>query len=118
MHCGKMYGATHKFLSVRVLCFACSDLVVLLKHFLQVLRSTANLFGQLGTSNFLHEATARVMPGVEIKDFRSLAVQDEPDGELVLKHLTRDVISMAELITESVTVSVQEKTTLATKSWD
>lgn len=106
----------YKFLSVRILGLAVGNVVVLLKNLLQVLRSAANLLGQLGTSDLLHETTSRVMSGVEIEDLGCLAVQDEPDGEFVLEHLAGDIVPVSEFITESVTLGIQEKTALATKS--
>jgi len=56
------------------------------------------------------------MSCVEVEDIGGLAVEDKSDGELVLEHLARDVISVAELITKAVTLRVKEKATLATES--
>ena len=53
---------------------------------------------------------------MEVKDIGGLAVEDKSDGELVLEHFARDVISVAELITEAVTLRVKEKATLTTES--
>jgi hypothetical protein len=56
------------------------------------------------------------MPGVKVEDIGRLAVEDKPDGKFVLEHLTRDVISVAQLVTKAVTPSIQKKTALATES--
>jgi hypothetical protein len=57
------------------------------------------------------------MPRVEIENIRGLAVQDQSDWERVLEDLPRDVIPTTEFVTESVAVSIKQKTTLATKSY-
>ena len=53
---------------------------------------------------------------MEVEDIGGLAVEDKSDGELVLEHFARDVISVAELITEAVTLRVKEKAALTTES--
>jgi hypothetical protein len=53
---------------------------------------------------------------MEIKDIGCLAVQNKPNREFVLEHFARDIVSVAQLVTETVSISVQEETSLATKS--
>jgi hypothetical protein len=109
-----------ELLAPRVLLLAIGNRVVGSESLLEVLGGASDLLGKLLTGHLLHETTARVMTGVEVKDLGGLGVKDESDGELVLllliPHHARDVITVTKLITESVTVSVEEKTTLTTES--
>lgn len=102
-----------------VLDLAIGDGVVGGEGLLEVLGSAANLLGELLAGDLLHETTARVVAGVEVKDVGSLGVEDKSDGELVLvlllPHHAGDVVTVAELIAESVTVTVEEETTLTTE---
>lgn len=103
-----------------VLLLAVGNGVVGGEGLLEVVGSAANLLGQLLASHLLHEATAGVVTGVEIQGVGSLGVEDEADGELVLvlllPHHTRDIITVAELVAETVAVSVEEETALTTES--
>jgi hypothetical protein len=61
------------------------------------------------------------MPGVEIEDVGSLGVEHETNGPVTLlllaPHHARDVVTMAEIIAETLTLVVEENTTLTTESW-
>lgn len=109
-----------ELLAPGVLLLAIGNGVVGLEGLLKVLRSAANLLGKLLAGDLLHEATARVVAGVEVQDVGGLGVEDEADGELVLvlllPHHARDVITVAELIAESVTIGVEKETTLTSQS--
>lgn len=102
-----------------VLLLAVGNGVVGLEGALEVVGSAANLLGELLAGHLLHETTARVVASVEVKGVGSLGVEDEADGELalvlLLPHHTRDVITVAKLIAETVTVGVEEETTLTTE---
>lgn len=99
-----------ELLAPGVLLLAVGNSVVGLECLLEVLRSAANLLGELLTSDLLHEATARVVASVEVQDVGGLGVENEADGELalvlLLPHHAGDVITVAELVAESVTVAV------------
>jgi hypothetical protein len=110
-------NVVEELFAVRVLLFSGGDVVIILEHLLEMLRSTANLLGEFLATDLLHEATARVVTGVEVKDIGRLAVENKTDGELILEHLAGDVITVAELVTESVAGSVEQETTLATERW-
>jgi hypothetical protein len=60
------------------------------------------------------------MAGVEVKDVGGFRVEDEADGPLLLllllPHLTRYVVSVAEVITKSIALIVKEDASLATES--
>ncbi|KAI6760657.1 hypothetical protein HG530_009517 [Fusarium avenaceum] len=109
-----------ELLAPRVLLLAIGNRVVGSESLLEVLGGASNLLGKLLTGHLLHETTTRVVTGVEVKDLGGLGVKNESDGELVLllliPHHTRDVITVTKLITESVTIGVEEKTTLTTES--
>lgn len=109
-----------KLLAPGVLLLALGNGVVGLEGLLEVLRSATNLLGKLLAGDLLHEATARVVAGVEVQDVGGLGVEDEADGELVLvlllPHHARDVVTVAELIAESVTIGVEKETALTTQS--
>ena len=108
-----------ELLAPRILLLALSDGVVGLEGLLEVLRSAADLLGELVAGHLLHETTARVVAGVEVKGLGSLGVEDEADGVLALILLlvdhARDVVTVAELVAEAVTIAVEEETTLTTK---
>lgn len=109
-----------ELLAPRVLLLAISNGVVGLEGLLEVLGLAANLLGELLTGHLAHESTARVVTGVEIKSLGGLGVEDKTDGELVLvlllPHHTRDVVTVAKLVAESVTIGVEKETTLTTES--
>lgn len=104
-----------------VLLLAFSDSVVFIKGLLQLLGATANLLGQFLASHLPHQATASVVTGVEVQDVGSLAVEQETDGPLVLllllPHLARDVVTVTQFIGETVTIGVEQKTTLTTEGF-
>lgn len=108
-----------ELLAPGVLLLAIGNGVVGLEGLLEVVRGAANLLSELLAGHLLHKATARVVASVEVKDLGGLGVENKSDGELVLvlllPHLARDVVTVAELITESVTIGVQEQTTLTTE---
>lgn len=108
-----------ELLAPGVLLLAVGNSIVGLECLLEVLRSAANLLGELLTSDLLHEATARVVASVEVQDVGGLGVENEADGELalvlLLPHHAGDVITVAELVAESVTVAVEKETTLTTQ---
>lgn len=60
------------------------------------------------------------MASVEVQDVGGLGVENEADGELalvlLLPHHARDVITVAELVAESVAIGVEKETTLTTQS--
>lgn len=103
----------------RALPLAIGDLIVLAEGLLQGGLAAANLLGEFLAAHLLHEATAGVVAGVEVENVGGLAVKDEADGPLVLllllPHLGRDVITVAEFVGESLTIGVEEQTTLTTK---
>ena len=109
-----------ELLAPGVLLLAVGDGVVGLEGLLEVVGLAANLLGELLAGHLLHETTARVVAGVEVKDVGGLGVEDEADGELVLvlllPHHTGDIVTVAELVAESVTVGVEQQTTLTTES--
>ncbi|KAH6609442.1 hypothetical protein Trco_002788 [Trichoderma cornu-damae] len=109
-----------ELLAPGVLLLALGDGVVRLERLLEVLRSAANLLGELLARNLLHEAAAGVVARVEVQDVGGLGVEDEADGELVLvlllPHHAGDVVAVAELIAEPVTVGVEEEAALAAQS--
>lgn len=112
-------GVVEEALVPGVLLLAIGNGVVGGEGLLEVFGAAANLLGELLAGHLLHEATARVVAGVEIKDSGGLGVEDEADGELVLvlllPHHARDVVTVTELVAESVAVGVEEETSLATK---
>lgn len=106
-------------LAPRILLLALSDGIVGCEGLLEVLRSAADLLGELLAGHLLHETTARVVAGVEVEDVGGLGVEDEADGVLALILLlvdhAGDVITMAKLVAEAVTITVEEETTLTTE---
>lgn len=104
-----------------VFLLAVGDGVVGLEGALEVVGSAANLLGELLAGHLLHETAARVVASVEVKGVGGLGVEDEADGELalvlLLPHHTRDVITVTKLIAETVTISVEEETTLTAEGF-
>lgn len=102
-----------------VLLLAFRNSVVVAESLLELLRTAANLLGQLLASHLPHQATASVVTGVEVQDVGGLAVEDETDRPLVLllllPHLGRDVVTVTQLIGETLTVAVEQETTLTTQ---
>jgi hypothetical protein len=60
------------------------------------------------------------MPCVEVENVGCLGVEDETDRPLalllLLPHLARDVVTVTEVIAETLALAVEQDTTLATKS--
>lgn len=104
-----------------VLLLAIGNLVVGLEGLLEVVWSAANFFGKLLAGQLLHETTGSIVAGVEVQDVGGLGVEDETDGELalvlLLPHHAGDVITVAELVTEAVTISIEQETTLTTEGF-
>lgn len=103
-----------------VLGLAVGDGVVGLEALLEVLGGAANLLGELLAGHLLHETSAGVVASVEVKDLGGLGVEDKADGELalvlLLPHHAGDVITVTEVIAESLAIGVEEDTTLTTES--
>jgi hypothetical protein len=61
------------------------------------------------------------MPGVEVENGGGLGVEDKSDGPktllLLLPHLSGDIVTVAEIIAEALTLVVEENTTLTAKSY-
>lgn len=103
-------------LTPRILHLAGGDLVVLVKGLLKLRGRDANLLGQLfSVLEVLHQATADVVLAVPLDFLGGSGVEDQADWELVLPHHTSDVVAVTELITETLSVSLQQQTTDTTK---
>lgn len=104
-----------------VLLLAVSDEVVLVEGLLEGCFAAADFSNELGAGHLLHQAAAGVVAGVEVQDCGSLAVEDETDGPLALllffPHLAGDVVAVAELVRETLAVSVEEETTFAAEGF-
>jgi hypothetical protein len=99
-----------------ILHIAGSNLVVLVKGLLELRGRDANLLGQLlSVLKVPHQATADVVLAVPLDFLGGRSVEDQADGELVLPHHTRDVVTVTELIAETLSVSCQQQTTDTTK---
>jgi len=102
-----------------VLLLAIGDEVVLVEGLLEGCFAAADLGNELGAGHLLHQATARVVTGVEVKDLGGLAVEDETDGPLALlllfPHLAGDVVTVTELVRETLALGVEEETTFTTE---
>lgn len=109
-----------ELLAPGILLLALGNGVVGLEGLLEVLGSAADLLGELLAGDLLHETTARVVASVEVKDLGGLGVEDKADGVLALVLLlvdhARDVVTVAELVAEAVTITVEKDTTLTTES--
>ena len=104
-----------------VLLLALGNLVVLVKGLLEGSLTAADLLGELSAGHLLHETTARVVAGVEVKDVGGLAVEDEANRPLALglflEDLAGHVVTVAELVGETLAVGVEEDTTLTTEGY-
>lgn len=108
-----------ELLAPRILLLAIGNRVVGLEGLLKVVRSAANLLGQLLAGHLAHETTSGIVAGVEVQGLGGLGVENEADWVfalvLLLEDHARDVVTVAELIAESVTITVEEDTALATQ---
>ena len=88
-----------EFLAKRIFLLAVSDGVVVFEGLLQCGVAAANFLREFFAAHFLHEATAGVVPGVEVEDVGGFGVEHEADGPFLrfflLPHLTRDVVAVA-----------------------
>ena len=61
------------------------------------------------------------MPGVKIEDVGGLGIEDEADWPplclLLVPHLTRDKVTVLELVDESLTLVVKQKSTFTTERY-
>ncbi|KAI7360310.1 Flavocytochrome c [Hortaea werneckii] len=103
-----------------VLCLTLGIAVVVLESLAELLLRAANVLGERLAGHLLHQTTARVMSGVEVENVGSLAVEHETDRPqvflLLLPHLAGDVITVLQLVGETLALAVQQQTTLATES--
>src|SRR5436190_1790853 len=104
----------------RILQLALCDGVVGLEGFVQCLFAAAHLLSELSSRHLLHETTARVVPGVKVKNVGRFRIQDESDGPaaflLFSPHSIRHVVAMSEIVCESLAFVVQQDPAFASKS--
>ena len=109
-----------ELLAERILHLAVRNSIVVLECGLESLLSAADLLGKFFARHLLHQATAGVVAGMEVKDVGSFRVKDESDGPetllLLFPHLTGYVIAVAELIAEALALVIKKKTAFTTKS--
>lgn len=84
------------------------DSRVLLECLLEVLDRTSNFLRNFGTrTHLLHESSAGVVLAMPLDGLRGLAVEDQPDRSLGLVHHASHVVTVSQLVTESVAVPVK-----------
>ena len=109
-----------EFLAERIFLLALRDGVIVGKGLLQGIFGAANILGELFAGHLLHQASPGVVPCVEVEDVGGFRVEDESDGPFLgfflFPHLAGDVVTVAELVRESLAGAVQEETTFAAES--
>ncbi len=105
-----------ELLSVRVVLLL-RNRVVSLESRLEGSGVASNLLGKLGTAReLLHETTALVVLDVPFDFAAAGTVEDEADGALGLPDLARDVVTVAELVAETLAFGVDQETADTTES--
>jgi hypothetical protein len=86
-----------------------SNLAVVLEGLVKGGRRAANVLGEVLTSlEVLHETTASVVLAVPFDGRGSSTVEDKAEGALVLHHLLRDIVTTAELVAETVAITIEK----------
>jgi len=102
--------------TVRILLCLLGSFVVVIVRLLQGGQRHAHVLGQCLTRFVeLHDATASVMLAMPDDLVGGSLVQAEPEGRLVLPHLTSHIVPSAELIRETLAVGIQHQTSDASQ---
>ena len=110
-----------EFLAEGIFLLTLRDGVVVGKGLLQGIFGAANVLGELFAGHLLHQASAGVVPCVEVEDVGGFGIEDESDGPFLgfflFPHLAGDVVTVAELVREALAGAVQEETAFTTESY-
>jgi len=88
------------------------ELVVLVEGGLEGRGGDAHVLGEVGSRLVvLHDTTASVVLDVPSNLVRGGGVEDETERSLVLPHLSGDVVTTSEFVTETLAVGIDEETT-------
>lgn len=83
--------------------------IVVFESLVNNLRVNFHFFGEIIAGfEVFHESSAVVMFAVPFDFFAGLGVQDQSERSLVLQHFARDIVSSAEFIDESFSVSIED----------
>eukprot|EP00732_Lithocolla_globosa_P002497 Lithocolla_globosa_v1_NODE_1654_length_2416_cov_88.241847.p2 type:complete len:441 gc:universal NODE_1654_length_2416_cov_88.241847:564-1886(+) len=84
----------------------------------QNLGRATNLLGNLSTGlELFHHTTTAVVLAVPFNFLGGLAVQQQTERTIMLPHFSRNVVTASELVTESLSVTINQNTTAASESF-